>query len=204
MIVKANAKVNFTLEVLGVREDGYHDLRSVVVPVSLADTIEIQPARKTVLAIKDDFGFLGEQNCDGEKNLVVKAVRLMQRSFGIKEEVSLTLEKKIPCGGGLGGGSADAAAVIKALNEMWGINAPLEKLIALGAELGSDIPSLILGGIVLMEGRGERVSRIDIDKKNSFSLVLLNPGVFCSTVEIFKLHQEGLPARGDILYNIIW
>ena len=89
MIVKANAKVNFTLEVLGVREDGYHDLRSIVVPISLADTIEITHADHTELEIKDPLGFLGNRNCDGEKNLIIKAVRLMQRKFGVKDEVAI-------------------------------------------------------------------------------------------------------------------
>lgn len=202
MIVKANAKVNFTLEVLGVREDGYHDLRSIVVPISLADTIEITPADHTELEIKDPLGFLGNRNCNGENNLIIKAVRLMQRKFGVKDEVAIILEKKIPCGGGLGGGSADAAATLKALNELWGINASEDELINIGAELGSDIPALILGGMVLMEGRGEKVSRLEVEKAHSYSLVLANPGVFCSTPEIFKLHKRGLSSKGNILYNM--
>jgi 4-diphosphocytidyl-2-C-methyl-D-erythritol kinase len=203
MIVQANAKVNFTLEVLGVRADGYHDLRSVVVPVSLADTLEIIPSQNTSLTIKDDNGFLSKCNCEGENNLIIKAVRLMQQKFGKNDEVSIKLEKKIPCGGGLGGGSSDAAATIKALNKLWDINVPIEELIEIGAELGSDIPALILGGIVLMEGRGERVTPIKIEKPYSYSLILTNPGVFCSTPEIFKLFKEGLPSRGNILYNMI-
>ena len=203
MIVKANAKVNVTLEVLGKRSDGYHDLRSVVVPVSLADEIELVPAEKTVLEIADEKGFLRGVDCGGEKNLAVKAVRLMQQTFGIEEEVSLKIVKNIPCGGGLGGGSADAAAVMNALNSLWKIGAPKSDLATLGAKLGSDIPALVLGGMVLMEGRGERVSSLLEGCGNSFALVLSNPGIFCSTPEIFGSFEKGLSNEGDILYNMI-
>jgi 4-diphosphocytidyl-2-C-methyl-D-erythritol kinase len=101
MIVKANAKVNFTLEVLGKRSDGYHDLRSVVVPVSLADEIELVPAEKTVLEIADEKGFLRGVDCGGEKNLAVKAVRLMQQRSESKKKSPLRSSKTFPAAAGL-------------------------------------------------------------------------------------------------------
>ena len=199
MTIAACAKVNFTLEVLGVRPDGYHDLRSVVVPVSLADEVVLEPADGVTLAVRGDGGRGAEKD-----NLAVRAVRLMQRVSGRKDGVAIALEKRIPVGGGLGGGSADAAAVLNGLNEMWGLGIPRKELAAFGAEIGSDVPALVLGGVVLMEGRGERVAPLVTRHSPlvTFHLVLANPGVFCSTPEIFKACDAPLPNRPEIFYNI--
>ncbi len=245
MTVAAYAKVNFTLEVLGVRPDGYHDLRSVVVPISLADEMTLEPADEVTLDLGSlrslkSLGSLGSveplralttlttlntlttlttlrtlttlntlnslttlNTLKAEDNLAVRAARLMQRVSGRKEGVAITLEKRIPVGGGLGGGSADAAAVLNGLNEMWGLGIPKLELAGLGAEIGSDVPALVLGGPVLMEGRGERVSPFAFPPSPfAFHLVLANPGVFCSTAEIFKAFSDPLPNRPEILYNI--
>ena len=221
MTVAAYAKVNFTLEVLGVRPDGYHDLRSVVVPISLADEVTLEPADEVTLNLKT------LNTLKAEDNLAVRAARLMQRVSGRNEGVEITLEKRIPVGGGLGGGSADAAAVLNGLNEMWGLGIPRKDLASLGAEIGSDVPALVLGGPVLMEGRGEQVTEClvpsavvhgaELKRKDrrvssspstkhqapsTFHLVLANPGVFCSTAEIFKAFASLLPNRPEILYNI--
>ena len=243
MTVAAYAKVNFTLEVLGVRPDGYHDLRSVVVPISLADEMTLEPADEVTLDLGSlrslkSLGSLGSveplralttlttlntlttlttlrtlttlntlnslttlNTLKAEDNLVVRAARLMQRVSGRKEGVAITLEKRIPVGGGLGGGSADAAAVLNGLNEMWGLGIPKPELAILGAEIGSDVPALVLGGPVLMEGRGEQVSHFTIHP-SPFHLVLANPVVFCSTAEIFKAFAAPLPNRPEILYNM--
>ena len=234
MTVAAYAKVNFTLEVLGVRPDGYHDLRSVVVPISLADEVTLEPADEVTLDLGSlrSLKSLGSLEAVGslralntlntlkslntlnalkslralntlkaEDNLVVRAARLMQRVSGRKEGIAITLEKRIPVGGGLGGGSADAAAVLNGLNEMWGLGIPKPELAILGAEIGSDVPALVLGGPVLMEGRGEQVSPFTIHP-SPFHLVLANSGVFCSTAEIFKAFASLLPNRPEILYNI--
>ena len=206
MTIAACAKVNFTLEVLGVRPDGYHDLRSVVVPVSLADEVVLEPAEGVTLAVRGDGGRGAEKD-----NLAVRAARLMQRVSGRKDGVAITLEKRIPVGGGLGGGSADAAAVLNGLNEMWGLGIPRKDLASLGAEIGSDVPALVLGGAVLMEGRGERVAPLFPLPSSlfplpsslvTFHLVLANPGIFCSTPEIFKAFDAPLPNRPEIFYNM--
>ena len=200
MIALANAKVNFTLEVLGVRPDGYHNLKSVVVPVSLADVLTIEPSEKTTLQIKDSENLFVGCEATGEDNLVMKAVRLMQRVSGKKDDVSIILEKHIPCGGGLGGGSADAASVIKTLNKLWNLRIGDQDLVEISAEIGSDIPSLVLGGIVLMEGRGEKVSRINFEKTPDLMLVLHNPGVFCSTPKIFSM-VKGVSDEGSEVFD---
>ena len=170
MTVEAYAKVNLTLEVFNKRSDGFHSLRSVVLPVSLADTLEIEAAPELTC----DTGFPGD--------LCLKAARALDPARG----AHIRVVKHIPVGGGLGGGSADAAATLKALNDVWGLKRSLEELAEIGAEIGSDVPALVLGGPVLMEGRGEKVSRLGRGcGARDLNLVLANPGVFCSTAEVY-------------------
>lgn len=202
--VDAYAKVNFTLEVLGKRPDGYHDLRSVVMPVSLADEVRVRPAETVSVEMTAPEGGVSVPTVASEDNLATRAVRLMQRMTGRRDGAAVSILKRIPAGGGLGGGSADAAAVLRGVNALWGMNVPVETLAEWGAQIGSDVPSLVLGGPVLMEGRGERVSRFceagvcgrDLDA------VLVNPGVFCSTPKIFAACTERLPDRPEILYTM--
>ncbi len=198
----AHAKVNLTLEVLGLRPDGFHDLRSVVAPVSLSDDVELEPAGDVTLSVSGAAE--GLAGLDAEDNLAVRAARLMQRASGRSDGVAISIVKRIPAGGGLGGGSADAAAVMNGLNEMWKLRIPRRELAALSAEIGSDVPALVLGGAVLMEGRGERVSPLFTLHSSlfTFHLVLANPGTFCSTPEIFKAFDTPLPNRPEILYNM--
>jgi 4-diphosphocytidyl-2-C-methyl-D-erythritol kinase len=189
--IEAFAKVNFTLEVFGRRPDGFHDLRSVVVPVSLADTLHIELAGN----ISCDSGFADD--------LCVKAAELLRKSCRCRDGAAIRVEKRIPVGGGLGGGSADAAATLLALNELWGLGMSREKLAAIGAEVGSDVPALTLGGAVVMEGRGEKVRRLELPPETCFHLVLVNPGVFCSTGEVYSRCRTRLHEDGSILYNMI-
>ena len=198
MTVEANAKVNFTLDVYGTRPDGYHALRSVVMPISLADTLEIETTADG--SITSDTGY--------DDDLCVKAARVLRSQisnlksqisdfgaqisdfgargsdFGAQVGVSIHVTKRIPAGGGLGGGSADAAAVLRALNELWELELPLPELAEIGAQVGSDVPALVLGGAVLMEGRGERVQDLRL-KTGDLNLVLVNPGVHSSTREVY-------------------
>ena len=188
MTVEAHAKVNFTLDVCGTRPDGYHALRSVVMPISLADTIEIEAT--TDGSITSDTGY--------DDDLCVKAARVLRNCSNDRltdctsAGARIHVVKRIPAGGGLGGGSADAAAVLRALNEMWGLHLSRTELAEIGAQVGSDVPALVLGGPVLMEGRGERVSRIgsSIEQSNNpnnrtINLVLSNPGIHSSTKEVY-------------------
>lgn len=173
MRVHAHAKVNLTLEVFGKRSDGYHALRSVVLPVSLCDTLEVEAADGFVC----DTGY--------PDDLCLKAARVLcGNRVGVGARISVT--KRIPVGGGLGGGSADAAATLQALNELWGGGLSREELADIGAQVGSDVPALVLGGSVLMEGRGEIVTRIAGGRElPPLHLVLVNPGVFSSTKEVY-------------------
>ena len=166
MTTEAYAKVNLTLEVFGVRGDGYHALRSLVVPISLSDTLEIAPSE----ALSSDTGY-------GD-DLVLKAARALDPSRGAEIRVT----KRIPAGGGLGGGSADAAAALVALNDFWNLGCSRDELCEIGAQVGSDVPALVLGGPVVMQGRGEAVERVACP---SLDLVVANPGVHTSTREVY-------------------
>lgn len=177
MTVEAYAKINLTLEVLGKRADGYHALRSLVYPISLADTLEIEPGDAP--GVSTDTGY-------GENDLIVKAARLLG-----DRPLRVRVVKRIPTGGGLGGGSADAAATLLALNELWKLRKTPEELAALGAQVGSDVPALVLAQAyrapVLMEGRGEKVALAACAPTlRSTALVLVNPGVHASTPAVFK------------------
>lgn len=187
MKVNAHAKINWTLEVLGVRPDGYHDLRSIVLPVALHDTVMLEEA--------DDITCITEGlDVPQEKNLAYRAAVSLRNATGCRKGVRIVIEKRIPSGAGLGGGSSDAAAVLNALNSMWGLNLPCERLCEIAAETGSDIPALVMGGPVLMEGRGERVRRIgdallrELDISGlppPEDIEVFCPGIFSSTPAVY-------------------
>lgn len=195
MKTEACAKVNFTLEVLGKRVDGYHALRSVVMPVSLADVLELEATDDG--SVTSDTGY--------EDDLCVKAARVLRARCPGSSGVRIRVEKRIPAGGGLGGGSADAAAVLRTLNRLWDCGLSLDALAALGAEVGSDVPALVLAQElnrpVLMEGRGEIVTPFSI-LHSPLALVLVNPGVFCPTPEVFRRCTPRVTNGGTILYNM--
>lgn len=194
MRVEAYAKINLTLEVFDKRSDGYHALRSVVLPVSLSDTLTIEAAGDGTLA--SDAGYFDD--------LCLKAARALDPARGAR----ISVVKRIPAGGGLGGGSADAAATLLALNELWELGKNREELAAVGARVGSDVPALVLGGPVLMEGRGEKVSRLEIGHEakdarlGRLNFVLVNPGVFSSTAEVYSRCRPRLPSDASIVYNM--
>ena len=190
MIIEAFAKVNFTLEVFGRRPDGFHDLRSVVVPVSLSDTLELELAEDIV----SNSGFVDD--------LCVKAAEALREACQCRLGAAIKVEKRIPVGGGLGGGSADAAAVLVALNSLWGLGKSREELARIAAAVGSDVPALTLGGAVVMEGRGEKVRRLDFSPP-PLDLVLVNPGVFSSTREVYGAVEGRLHQGPEILYNML-
>lgn len=185
MKISAFAKVNLSLEVYAKRADGYHDLRSVVLPITLADELVIEPAAR----FSSDTGY-------GERDLCLRAAHALAAACAQPvEPVSVHVVKRIPVGGGLGGGSADAAATLRALNEFWRTGLSSDQLARIGAEIGSDVPALVLVQDcrcpVLMEGRGERVSRIELSRLDqkmlpTRHLVLVNPGVPVSTAEVYS------------------
>lgn len=150
LTVKAYAKVNLTLEVLGRRDDGYHDIVSIMQTVDLADTLTLEEADGITLECDDP-------TLAGADNLALKAARLLADETGVKRGVRITLRKGIPVAAGLGGGSADAAAVLLGLDRLWKPKLPPERLSSLAAKLGSDVPFFLHGGTAMVQGRGEVV-----------------------------------------------
>ncbi len=205
--VAALAKINLTLEVLGRRPDGYHDLRSVVVPLALADRVELQPAPDDTLTLEvvsAGVPISGIGPC--ERNLAWRAAQLLRAHCQIRAGVALRVLKRIPLGGGLGGGSADAAAVLVGLARLWKLELGPAELAELGAGLGSDVPAQVLGRAVLMEGRGERVTPLDgltVAGAAGFHVVLANPGTSVSTADVYRSCGGALTSEPNNTNNMI-
>ena len=151
LTIRAPAKLNLTLEVLGKRGDSYHEIRSVVQAINLCDTLRFQ--ENSQIEFRSSM-----LDWLPEKSLVSKATSLLRDATGCTAGVTIEVDKHIPLLSGLGGDSSDAAAVLLGLNQLWGLNLPQEKMLGLAAELGSDVPFFLHGGTALMEGRGEVVT----------------------------------------------
>lgn len=147
--------MNIGLRIIGVRADGYHEIRSILQEINLYDTIVLRPAPDLSISMTCDDPELPAD----ENNLCVRAARILDETAGGGHGVRIHLIKRIPTGAGLGGGSSDAAAVLKGLNEFWKLNLPLINLRKIAARLGSDVPFFILGGCCSASGRGEKLKR---------------------------------------------
>ena len=152
MEIQAFAKLNLTLDILGRREDGYHDLRMVMQSITLADTLTLEENRGEGLRVSANLRFLPT----GEKNLAAAAALRFWEALGREpEDLDIRIEKRIPVCAGMAGGSSDAAAVLRALNQRAGDPFSPKELARLGERVGSDVPYCVLGGTALAEGRGE-------------------------------------------------
>ncbi|MDO4627959.1 MAG: 4-(cytidine 5'-diphospho)-2-C-methyl-D-erythritol kinase [Planctomycetia bacterium] len=196
-VIHAPAKVNLTFEVLRRREDGFHEIRSLVTPISIFDTISVRPSAFLTLQVeipaekKFQRLFAGKRIPTDEKNLIIRAAKLLQRQIvDVNFELpgaDIILEKRIPAEAGLGGGSGDAAATMIVLNELWKLGFSREKLAQLGAELGSDVPLFLRAFPVICRGRGEILEPIpDGNTFPKLSLVVVKPDSGCSTPEVFR------------------
>ena len=150
----APAKLNVFLRVLGRREDGFHEIETLMLPLTLADGVEAAAADGLSAAAA---GPHASGVPIGEENLVVRAARALAEACGVEPRARLLIAKNIPVAAGLGGGSADAAAALRALNDLWGCGLDPARLSGIGASVGSDVPALVHGRAVLARGRGERV-----------------------------------------------
>ena len=209
LVMEAPAKINLSLEILGKRPDGYHDLRSVLVPVALTDRVELTLAGTDIaLSVTADPGIDLSRLGPVEKNLAHRATRLLQAHHGAPAGVRICIHKRIPIGGGLGGGSADAAAVLQGLNHLGNLGLSPATLQALGADLGCDVPALLHGGAVLMEGRGERVSSVLDGAPRpvpGFWVVIANPGICIPTCHAYQICDctGGLTKKPNSFNNIL-
>lgn len=176
--VRSFAKINLDLRVLHKRPDGYHELRTVFHTITLADTIriEFERARRTQIAVSG--------NADIPDNLIVRAARAVLDTAKLAARIGFVLKKRIPMGAGLGGGSSNAAAVLLALPVLSGAALPMDRLAALGAELGSDVPFFLYGGAALGLGRGTELYPLpDLPARAG---VLAAPGLHVSTAEAYR------------------
>lgn len=187
LIVKAPAKINWALSVLRKREDGYHDIISLIQTIDLYDTLIFEESEK--IEIICNFPI------KRENNLVYKATKAISEYKGIKKGVKITIQKEIPIGAGLAGGSSDAAATLKALNDFWKLNLSTEELIQLGKSLGSDVPFFFYPPIAMVEGKGEIISPLQI--KKSYNLLLVKPSFNIST----KWAYESLKIKTELTEN---
>jgi 4-diphosphocytidyl-2-C-methyl-D-erythritol kinase len=175
----AHAKINVTLEVLGKRDDGYHNLASIMQTIALHDTLALTSTADGRIELFCDLPELNSGD-----NLVVQAARRLRQEAGKSDlGARIELHKEIPAPGGLGGGSSDAAVVLIHLNELWEVGISRSRLLDLAAELGSDIPFFITGGTALIRGRGEDVT--PLPPAEPFWLLLVKPGFGVSTRQVF-------------------
>lgn len=179
LVIRARAKVNLALEVLGRRADGYHDLLTCLIAVDVADrvTVEVTPGGEPEVACEAP-GVPG-----GVDNLAWRAADRLRRASGTRLGARIRVDKAIPVAGGLGGGSADAAAVLWGLNRLWGLRWPRERLQGLAAELGMDVPFFLGPGPALASGRGEVLSPLRLPRP--LWLVLVNPRIPLPTREVY-------------------
>ena len=189
----AYAKLNLTLDVLGKREDGYHDLQSVMQTISIRDDIEIDvgTGKPWRLLCSD------ETLPADERNLAWKAADVFCRTMNRDPDgLEIRIVKRIPSGAGMGGGSADAAAVLRALNRHYGEPLSVLALAELGAQVGSDVPFCVLGGTAMVEGRGERLRKLPNMPDCIF--VVCKPDFSVSTPELYeKIDRVAIPQRPD-------
>lgn len=188
MIRKANCKINIGLDVLRRREDGYHELATVMVPVyGLYDVVEVERAALT------SFRACGlAVDCPDDDNLCMKAVRLMQTRYGVGD-VSVSLDKRVPFGAGLGGGSSDATAVILAIDELFGLKLSERELIDCAAALGSDTAFFVRNSPQLCTGRGEIMTPVPLDLRGKW-IAVIKPDCSISTREAYAGVQPAVPA----------
>jgi 4-diphosphocytidyl-2-C-methyl-D-erythritol kinase len=173
----APAKINLFLHVVGRRPDGYHLLQSAFRILGQWDLLTFLPRRDGIVTRVTGFPGVTEDD-----DLCVRAARLLQREAGVSTGASIELEKRLPLGGGLGGGSSDAATTLLALNKLWGVNWSQERLADLGLRLGADVPFFIFGRSAFVEGVGERLEALDLPPN---WYLVVEPGVQVPTAQIF-------------------
>lgn len=180
MKVKAFAKINLCLDVLSRRADGYHDVEMVMTNVDIADVLEIRELEEKKISLICNNKDLATD----ETNLIYKAIVLLQKETKKDFGVEVRLEKNIPMEAGMAGGSADAAATLKAVNELFNLGITTERLIELGARLGADIPFCIMGGTVLAKGIGEKLT--PLKKLPKLKLLVAKPAAGLSTKLVYE------------------
>jgi len=177
--LEAPAKVNLTLNVIGKRADGYHELETVMLQINLRDKIFLQTGGSGIKVTTNST-----EIPDNEENLAFQAAHLLYSKYSLPTGLQIFIEKNIPVGAGLAGGSTDAAAVIKGINELFDLRLKQEEMLQLGLMIGSDVPFCLLGGAALARGRGEILTPLPAGPR--MEMVLVKPEYQLSTREIYR------------------
>lgn len=181
----AYGKINLSLDVLGLRDDGYHELATVMQSIALADELTF------TVNDSDEINLTCSQDTltTGPDNLVVKAATLLRQRYGIAKGVDIHLQKNIPVAAGLGGGSSDAGATLKALNHLWGLNLTMSNLLVLASQLGADVPFTLVSGTALAQGFGEQLTLLP--PVPVFWLVLVKPPQSLGAGQVYNAWDQG-------------
>lgn len=188
--VQAHAKINWALDILSRREDGYHEMDMLMQKIALSDEIRFETARWTTLTVN------GHLIANAGKNLIIRAANLLNEYMGEKRGVRITLSKRIPVRAGLGGGSADCAAALMALNDLWGFKLPVKTLKKLALSLGADVPYCMENDFCRVRGIGEDVQTLENAPKIPLVVACVSPGL--STQAVFSNFDEA----GDSPLNV--
>lgn len=180
--LKSRAKINLSIDVLGVREDGYHLVEMIMQTIDLYDLIEIKEIIDNKILIKSNSDEIPLDS----NNIVYKTANLIKETFNIDKGIEIYIEKNIPVAAGMAGGSSNAASILVGLNNLWNLNLSDEQLEKIGLKIGADVPFCIKGGTVLSQGIGEELTDIKgLDE--DVSVLVCKPNLFVSTKEIYEL-----------------
>ncbi len=205
--LESTAKVNLRLEILKKREDGYHELRTILQKINLHDLLHFSLKKERGISIKTNHPNLPV----GKRNLVYQAVQSILKKSDYRGGVLIEIEKRIPLGAGLGGGSSNAATTLKAMNQLLKINLPQKELMAMGLEIGADVPFFFLEGAAIASGIGERLKKIELP---GLWFVLIYPNFevstrwayqnFILTKRRFHFNLHGLLRTPKEISNLLW
>jgi 4-diphosphocytidyl-2-C-methyl-D-erythritol kinase len=180
LLVKAPAKINLSLDVLHKRQDGYHEVEMIMTTIDLADRVELTLLDSDTINILSHNRFVP----DDQRNLAYQAARLLKDRYQVKKGVTITIEKNIPVAAGLAGGSSDAAATLRGLNQLWKLGLTVDELAEIGSEIGSDVSFCVYGGTALATGRGERIA--ELPPPPTCWIILAKPFIGVSTAEVYR------------------
>jgi 4-diphosphocytidyl-2-C-methyl-D-erythritol kinase len=182
--LRSYAKVNFGLTIVGRREDGYHDIETVLATIDLADTVEVESRDEPEITVECGHPDVPTD----ESNLAVRAARLLARATGTRRGARVVIDKKIPVASGLGGGSSNAACTLRALNLLWGAALDQSRLQEVAAGVGSDVPFFLRGGAAVGRGRGDRLEPLRDPPR--LWIVLVSPGIPISSAWAYGAYRQ--------------
>ena len=186
IVLEPFAKINIGLDIIGRREDGYHEVKMIMQSVDLKDSMTLTVNDTDIVTIKTDSKDIPAD----DSNIVVKAIKLLKQEYGIKKGITVELKKNIPIAGGMAGGSADAAAALRGMNELFDLKLDNNRLCEFGVKLGADVPYCIMGGTMLSEGIGEVLT--PVKAAPDCYVAIVKPAFSVSTKKVYEAY-DGLP-----------